>query len=95
MDTAAKYKIISIFEIIIVSLLGAAIPFLYLKRLQNEDVNADRAALNNRPIFFILKSMTCESPLKMEFILCNIIVFLLCSRWSDNWSCFVAPCSRR
>jgi hypothetical protein len=61
-DSATNYKIISVFEIIIASLLGASIPFVYIRHLQGkEHNNENREALNTRPIFFVLKSMTCES----------------------------------
>lgn len=59
-DTATKFKIIAVFEIIVASLLGAAIPFLYIKHLRRKELeNANREALNSRPIFFVLKAMTC------------------------------------
>ena len=60
-DSATNYKIIAVFEIIIASLLGAALPFMYIKHLQKKDsCQDDREALNTRPIFFVLKAMTCE-----------------------------------
>ena len=58
-EAATSYKIISIFEIILVSLLGAAVPFIYIHHVQQKNGRDDRSALNNRPIFFMLKALTC------------------------------------
>lgn len=62
-DSSTNYKIIAVFEIIIASLLGAALPFIYIRHLQgkeNDRHNNDRESLNTRPIFFVLKALTCE-----------------------------------
>lgn len=59
--SATQLKIVAVFEIIIASLFGASIPFLYIRHLQEkDDANENREALNTRPVFFILKAMTCK-----------------------------------
>lgn len=59
LEASTNYKIGAVFEIITASLLGAVIPFLYIKRIGANEETDDRDALNNRPVFFILKAMTC------------------------------------
>lgn len=67
-STADALKISSIFEIMTASLLGASLPFLYLKwekSKQNHDGDdhdhggEHGAGLDSEPVFFLLKAISC------------------------------------
>jgi hypothetical protein len=55
------YKIVSFFVIILASVLGAALPFLYIRTFyKKHNSSVDMDALNTQPAFFVAKAMTCK-----------------------------------